>query len=337
MILLEGQDCVGKSTTALALRKALARWSYRHHTRPPQGVPVFAYHSWGVADAHPRLILDRLHWSGYAYDEVYREGRHGYSHAEWRMMELLLMSRGTHVIFLTDDLNAITGRWRASQQAQMYPPHVQDLDAAFKQVMSVGNQGEFFAYRSYLPFHVTTLPDITRTHRAGTVIATEFMETLTLIADDAAHAAKAFPPTVGIGNLRPDFVFLGEAGGNTLPTGLVPPGLPFFRGPAMDYAWEKFMSIDLQWWRGYYTNANAFVAVEEFAYYFNEIVTPKVIVAFGDRAGGLATAAKRDRFLRPDISVALLEHPSYIARFHRHDNSWTERLGEIMQQYRSVA
>lgn len=112
MIILEGPDRCGKTTVANALLDLLPGWSYKHHTVPP--FSPFAYHGQFMSSARGDYIVDRLHWSEYAYGWTYRTGS-GYSPNEFRIMDLLCMAQRAIVVTLTDTAEGISSRWGSDE------------------------------------------------------------------------------------------------------------------------------------------------------------------------------------------------------------------------------
>jgi len=110
MIVIEGPDKVGKTTLADRFYKLLPGWRRVHFGVPPDGVPVFDYHVKGLAMAGPMAIVDRLHWSEYAYGLTYR-GKVGYNDLQWVAMETYLASCKATMILLTDKVSSIKARW----------------------------------------------------------------------------------------------------------------------------------------------------------------------------------------------------------------------------------
>src|SRR5437016_14437090 len=100
MLILEGSDCVGKTSVAKTLLDLLPGCAYKHHTKPP--VHPYNYFGWFLAHTGPRVIVDRLHWSEYAYGTVYRHGSQLTDH-QWKYLELACLSRRATIITLIDD------------------------------------------------------------------------------------------------------------------------------------------------------------------------------------------------------------------------------------------
>lgn len=151
MILLEGVDRTGKTTVAEHLMRLLPGWSFVHQTKPD--CHPFKYGMQRVANSHPRVVLDRLHWSNYAYGRVYDGSQELLDAHEWRLTELALASRGTMVVYMHDDLESILGRWGKDE---MYPPT--EIPALLDHYRNlVGGAGD---RKSCLPTHVATLPDL---------------------------------------------------------------------------------------------------------------------------------------------------------------------------------
>lgn len=317
MILLEGPECVGKTTVAMALRRLLPGWSYRHFSVPPSCVRPYYYHAWPITDAHPRVIIDRLHWSEYAYG-IPTRGNFDYTEDEWRNVELLLLSRATTVVYMTDDSEAIKARWAQSQKRQHFNVAVADG--------VIARYGNLFMKHSDPLSHLNvlafTLPQLIdpRTNRP-----TDALRDLARDAEDAAGAC-ALPASVGCGSLDPDFVILGESPRDQQSVGGDAPQVPLSAGPACEWLWRALKELNAPWWDGYYTNASAFRSEVELGAYLNSL-NPRVVVALGARAHGAVFTAQSTRALAPHVEVKAVDHPAYVRRFkHGQYETWRNEL-----------
>lgn len=110
MIIIEGADKTGKTALAQALASQLPEWKPAHF-----GVPkgsVVEYHLDGIEAVGSKSIVDRLHWSEYAYGLTYR-GVCGYDEVAWDGFEEMLVGMNATVILMTDSVDRIQKRWRA--------------------------------------------------------------------------------------------------------------------------------------------------------------------------------------------------------------------------------
>lgn len=109
LLILEGPDCVGKSTLAVRLTKDLERGTGDHtsvelkHKGPPVLHPLDEYVV-PLLDYRPfrgqHVICDRWHWGEYVYPQVFKRAtRH--DDAVRYYTELFLLSRGAHVVHVT--------------------------------------------------------------------------------------------------------------------------------------------------------------------------------------------------------------------------------------------
>jgi thymidylate kinase len=114
MIILEGVDKVGKSSLAKALARHLRDHEVVHCEVPPPGESVFDYQMRMIGKKR-KLIVDRLHWSEYAYGETYRGGC-GYTVQQWAAMEEILAERGARIILLSDALSLVKERWEKEEK-----------------------------------------------------------------------------------------------------------------------------------------------------------------------------------------------------------------------------
>lgn len=312
MILLEGPDRCGKTTVAEMLRGLLPGWSYRHHTKPP--VDAYTYFAWFLADTHPRVIVDRMHWSAQVYDKVFERSAALTPH-QWRLIELAHMSRGTTVYCLNDDPQQIFNRWGDDE---MYlSDKIPQLCTGFNQLCSGDGDPP-----SYLPHIELKLPDLIFNGKPC-----DYARLLAMSDEDNARfATRNLPASLGIGKTPAEFMILGEAPGSPI-KGSMRPSLPWDEGPAAEHLWAAFDVLELAWWQGYYTNASAFGSIPEFAHYINSVVRPKRILAFGARARTLCTMAQ----LHPNTEVFNVLHPSVARRFHSHlHDEWVDVIGRAL-------
>ena len=112
MIIIEGMDKTGKTTLAEALALRMRRQIAAFGVPP---IDVFEYHSTGVERAGRSAIIDRLHWSEYAYGKTYRAGC-GYTAERWAELEGRLESLDAFTIMMTDELPLVRQRWEWSQE-----------------------------------------------------------------------------------------------------------------------------------------------------------------------------------------------------------------------------
>lgn len=297
-------------------------WSYRHHTKPmtPEDYP---YHAWGIADSHPRMVVDRLHWSAYAYRTVYSNPSLNYTTQQWRMIELMLLSRNATILYLTDTAENILGRWGADE---MYSSvGIVKLVEKYEQLY----QSDTEPFNTHIRRVRATLPDLIdvstgKPHNAFFQVAAELQAR-------AARAQFALPPTLGHGALDAEFMVVGEQPGEPVKGSLNPPAV-FDFGPVADYLWQAFDDIGLQWWRGYYTNASSFESPQEFSEYLDEVVTPKAILGLGGNAKNLMKSAAETHGHR--IGFYTVEHPGYIRRFRTAEYTlWKTKLYAILNEW----
>ena len=228
MVVLGGPNLVGKTTVGMELRRRWGRFSYRHTTKPM--VSALNYRLWQLADAHPFMIVDRCHWSDWAF--AYGAGFGGVvtplqtgwpNPSDWRLIELAFMSRGAHVLLMVDSAEGILEG--SSRPESRLPCQLWNLPETQQEAW----MDEFchFAYRV------------------------------------ACRHALVMPPSLGIGSPDAEFVVIADDWADGPPVGVVEksaggscPDLPLSRG------WEDWWTaVDLsglEWWKGYYTLAGAF-------------------------------------------------------------------------------
>ncbi len=275
MILLEGVDRTGKTTVATELMKLLPGWSFQHQTKPD--CHPYKYGMQRIAHAHPRIVLDRLHWSNYCYGHTYDGSQDLLSRHEWRLTELALASRATMVIYMHDSVEGILGRWGKDE---MYPPTEipQLLNHYTELLRGEGKQ------QPVLPTCVLTLPELVvngqPTYRLQQLAAEcEYL---------AQRAAWLPPPSQGIGTITPKFVIVADAPPEICePCGDVP------RFP-LDNALELWTALDnakIKWWEGYYTYSNVFFNPSHFTATMNTM-NPNLVIALGDKARDLVSGGR---------------------------------------------
>lgn len=111
MLIIEGPDCVGKTTLAKQLLEYLPRHIYTHFTRLPEG---FDYY-WDYVDRMSRYIIqDRFHLSEVVYSTaIGRECR--LDELTYGMIDAKLRMLGGMVVLITADADLIEQRWDKSQ------------------------------------------------------------------------------------------------------------------------------------------------------------------------------------------------------------------------------
>lgn len=321
MILLEGSDRVGKGTVAKALRSLLPNWSYRHHTKPP--VDSYTYFSWFLADTHANVVVDRLHWSDYAYGHTYCGGMALTEH-QWRLIELALMSRQTIVLHMTDDAAGIKSRWGKDEMYDVGP-----LNQLLDRYHSLAERCS--TPYSRLPVVTAKLPQLVD------LSSGEPTDSLRSIAQHA-HATSIktqsmLPPSLGIGSANPQFMVLGEAPCNQQFLGVECARLPLDFGPAAEFFWRALDELEIRWELGYYTNASVFSDERALATYVNRL-SPSMLLCLGEVAHDLVCRAVKSSLLFHDVRVGAVHHPMYVKRFrHKQFGAWRDELGETLASY----
>ena len=315
MILWEGPDRCGKSTCAMAARRNMPGWSYRHHTKMPAEMLV-AYHMWGIADAHGFIHLDRLHLSDYAYRTVYGPALN-YTPHKWRLVELALMSTNTRVVVMLDSAEGIRSRWDEDELKHGHVAEgIDQLVCIYHNFVDRNIGGGFDTYLQTELYRYENLMD-------GDKPTNYFLERMQVWDYEAKLTAYHFPPTIGLGNPRPRFMVVGETPGDAF-KGELEPGFPLDRGKASEWMWKAFDAIGLRWWEGYYTNAKEFDDPAHFKMYVEEVLGgPATVLCLGGRAATLAGKAN----INGHTKVVATKHPMYVRRFE-HDNfyEWCAEL-----------
>ena len=319
MIILEGPDRCGKSTVALHLRDHHGL-SYRHTTKPP--VACYRYLMWQLVDSHPRMVWDRLHWGELAYGLTYRSRVELTPH-QWRLLELCCLTLGAVVIHLTDEPEAIRGRWSAEE---MWPGW--GIEGLVEQYRALA-AGESYP-RSYLPSATFTLPELVQAGQPTTEL-----HRLVQLARERELAATLLPPlpppSLFLGSADAEFLVIGEAPCPSAPPsdkqGSVP-DLPLSRGPAADWFWRAADEVGLHWHRGAFTNASTYDCASGSPWEFRSVRQAlrqvRTVVCLGERAAKLVHQQQRDGW---HVSCTHIWHPSYIKIYrHREFPQWKDEL-----------
>jgi hypothetical protein len=312
MVILEGVDCVGKTTVAMALRRLLPGWSYRHHGVPP--VAPYKYFGWFLADTHPRVIVDRMHWSEEAYGKTYRNGSQ-LSPSEWRNLELLALSRNAQILLLEDDPTVIADRWDSKQEFSV--SKLKQLIEEYDNIQSFGSVLPCIHYNMRELVEDGT-PTLALKHIAQT------------LRDEADHAAKFLPASVGCGSLTPTFLVLGEEPRDQMKVGGDNPQVPLGAGPSCDWLWRALDELDVPWYDGYYTNCSAFTDPHSLASYIR-LLGVKRILCLGNKALKMIEYAKEYGALWDNVRANHVYHPAYVKRFlHDEYSEWRDSIGQAL-------
>jgi len=313
MILVEGIDKCGKGVVCSALRALMPGWVYRHQIKPP--VKPFSYFGWMLENARPQTILDRAHWSQIAYGYAYRDEVHLTPH-EWRMIELMLLTYGTQVIYLHDSEERMRERWTPDEPDFAQVPALVDL---YDSLLRPGRM-----YSSHLWCERYKLPQlINLTDGKPTQTLRQIVERQVTIA----KAISYLPPArIGWGNTSPQFVILGEAASITDTKDDLPGG-PFDRGPSSEWLWKAIDAIYLRWWLGYITNVNVFASAYDLEVTIANL-NPSRVICLGTQA----RSAMRD--VAGPWQVYHLTHPQYARRFkHGEFHDWAGQLKQALEPY----
>lgn len=317
MILLEGVDRTGKTTVATALMKLLPGWSFVHQTKPD--CHPFKYGMQRVVNSHPRVVMDRLHWSNYVYGHTYKGSQDLLTEHEWRITELALASRGTMVVYMHDDIEGILGRWG---KGEMYPPtEIPQLLDHYRNL--IGQAGE---RTTNLPVHIATLSDLVQDGKP-----TYRLQQLAAECEHLARMAAKFPPpSQGIGTVCPEFVIIGEAPADRCePCGDVP-RCPLDTGPGPGWLWQAIDELNCRWWEGYYTQVSSFADPGHFVATMNTM-KPQVILSLGAKARDFVRTS-RIIGLDDGIRFSSVEHPDFVRRL-RDFTLWKLAVREALDSF----
>lgn len=305
MIILEGVDRTGKTSIGLYLRNHCG-YSYRHTTRPP--IPCYRYLMTQLADSHPWMVWDRLHYGELAYGLVYRS-QVDLSPHKWRLIELACLSRGATVLHMTDELESIKSRWGAEE---MWPGW--GIEALLKQYDALA-RGESFP-RSRLPCATFALPELL----AGDEPTPLLQEVVAQARAQEHRYTLMPPPSLFLGSIDAEFMVLAEAPPPSAPpkdkTGS-DPDLPLSRGPAAEWFWRAADEVGLHWWRGCFTNAATFDSSTSHWWWFralrHHMKQLRLVLCLGERAEQFVRQQQQDGWR---VQAVRAWHPSYARQFH---------------------
>ncbi len=142
MIVLEGADCVGKTTLAQELFRRIPIESagqfnpmVRHFTKPPEHFNRY----WGYRNCIQRdVILDRFHMSQIAYREAER-ATHDLDPFRYQLLDAEILKAGGVVVVITASDETIQHRWGSAppERQEMYTlEHVLKVNTEFQYILT---------------------------------------------------------------------------------------------------------------------------------------------------------------------------------------------------------
>lgn len=207
LLLIEGSDCVGKSTLAVRLAKHLEESDVADvrllHKGPPTAHPLDEYEA-PLYDFRPftgqHVICDRWHWGESVYPAIFGRATR-YDDAVRLHVEMFLRSRGAYVIHVTGPNERVAGCIERRGDDLVGREQVRGIDALFNTT----------AARSVLP-KVTV---------DGHAIIDDVQMFNELIRRAGALARQTKPLrmfTTYIGPPSPKLLLLGDVRGKSMPT-----------------------------------------------------------------------------------------------------------------------
>lgn len=332
MIILEGSDVCGKTSFARELLDRLPGWSYRHHTNPAKIAPCYNYLMWFLADTHAKVIVDRLHWSDWAYGHTYRGGPE-LTPPQRCIVELCCLALNTVVCYLHDTPEAIRSRW--SDREMFDAAGVDGLLTRYRELVN----------QTYCLGQPTTrLPSYSLNYGVGETGRRQVIDWLFNNQNEAIlNAPLQVPCSQAIGSPKAKFLVIGEA----LPRSFPPsgdhgsaPDVPFARGYAAEWWWRAADAVGLQWWEGAYTNAAAFGRPHERHHNLCDWLALRYlevdrILCLGESAWSVIEELRRtnpqaiSRFASYKVP-----HPRHVRQFHHRDFPyWASLIGEHLRPY----
>lgn len=143
MILLEGSDCVGKTTLALELFKRIPKETgrvpmMRHFTKLPSEFDRY----WGYASCVQRdVIMDRFHMSGIAYPIMYGD-THDLTPFKYSLVDADITRVGGIVVVISPLNHIIEDRWSkmpADRQEMYTLKQVLKVNEIFSDLVTSGS------------------------------------------------------------------------------------------------------------------------------------------------------------------------------------------------------
>jgi hypothetical protein len=264
------------------------------------------------------MVMDRGHWSNYAYGQVYKESQDLLTPHEWRLTELALASRATTIIYMRDSLENILERWGKDE---MYPPtKISQLLGHYENLVT-----QTGALRSHLPIHMATLPDFIYEGEP-----TCHLRQLATECESLARTASWLPPpSQGIGISNPGFVIVGEAPFDQCePCG----DLPRFPLDTDTLLWRALDEMDTRWQEGYYTSITSFHTPTQFALAMNAM-NPQVVLSLGRDARDFIRLARMADF-DSTICFAAVENPNILWKWQPWNfTSWKSTIGDALAPF----
>jgi hypothetical protein len=312
VIILVGPDGCGKSTVAEELRKLLPGWSYRHHDRP--AVDPYTFYSPFIAYANPRVIVDRFYLCNRVYGPTYQNqpiiGDH-----QWRILELMSLSRLAQVIYLTDSVEAIKSRWDGDKRFD--PEKMGQIKSLYDDQFENGG---------------TTLPRVRGTLMDFVPCGELLVKICAAEKQNAQFADRLLQPSLGCGRPKCNgFMIVGEGLSEYQINKNPQVQAPFCGGPASELLWDAIDEGDIRWDQGYYTNAADFSTAAEFTHYVGDLIQPTTLITIGNRADNLVSKSVLDK----EMNVVRMRHPMYVRRFeHSKMGEWKRSLQEVLTPWR---
>lgn len=306
MIIVEGTDRVGKTTVCRVLKDMLPHWSYRHH-----GVPkgsAFQFHARFVADSRSEVIVDRLHWSEFAYGHTYR-GICDYSDHEWDMLELGLLAHPTHIILMHDVAESIATRYEGEPFAI---EKLQTLQHAFNQAAKISN----------IPCSDHTLPQLVKEDGKPTPRLIQIVDAY------SSTRGLSLPPSMSYGRRSPSALFIGD--GRDLDLTKSDLTFPFCEEDESGFFWATMGESCMPLEQYHFTSCRHFPWRDSqyhnrpFDKYISEL-RPQCIVTLGNLASQLVDS------LPPTWRIMRTWHPRTVKQYRyddRHD--WMHSIKQFI-------
>jgi len=290
IVILEGCDATGKTRLASELE---ALGHLVKHYQKPDRPPIEALATEvSRASSTDRLVLDRFHWSSPVYgSRYYPDEQELYlTDAQFRWLELALLSRGALVVHCTGDEVHTTLRARGDAYF--------DGDPGVQEIRSILDAYHRLAEASLLPVWTRSLDDPRDLETiTADLVSRGAEEEATGTLSWASHA---------VGDLRhPRLLLVGE---EPSPNAIC--DLPFlpYRSPAASFLWEALDGFDLR--SLLLTNARDASGRETMLRELWSAVGRPAVVALGREA---------ERALDVQgVPHGTVSHPMYVRRFHWH-------------------
>lgn len=135
MVIVEGMDCVGKTTFVSMLQDAIPNHVVLH-AGPPESIDTDPFEEYEQTlhehiDAGVPIICDRWHWGEKAYGPIFR-GHDRLTTAGWRHIELFLAAQGAVVVYIHQPRSVIEDCLSTRGDAMTRVDHLVHIEVGYQ-------------------------------------------------------------------------------------------------------------------------------------------------------------------------------------------------------------